>query len=52
MAARYSEAKKRRAALMSEATAFGHALENAGKTLRQLEYVKAFRDGRTDGYMR
>jgi hypothetical protein len=52
MVARYSEAKKRRAALMSEARAVGEKLENAGKTLKELEYVKAFWDGRSDGQVR
>jgi hypothetical protein len=42
MVARYSEAKKRRAALLSEAGALGDLLQKAGSVLNGLSYYTEF----------
>ncbi len=49
---RYSEAKKRRAALMSEASQHGENLRSVGEGLRRLEYYTEYWSGREDGHSR
>lgn len=49
MVARYSELKKRRAALLSEGYRIGEQLDSLGTSLKSLEYVGAFSDGRPTG---
>jgi hypothetical protein len=46
----FSKAKTRRAALLAEGHKIGQRLEEAGKKLRQLEFVEAFRDGTATSY--
>ena len=49
---RYSGAKKRRAALMSEANQCGATLQSLGQSLRQLEFCTEYWSGREDGHTR
>jgi hypothetical protein len=52
MVTRFSELKKHRAALIAEGRTIGDKLVTVGESLRSLEFVHAFADGRTDGYSR
>lgn len=52
MVNRYSELKKRRAALMSEAREMAQLLERAGRVLHDLEFYHEFHGGQKDGYAR
>jgi hypothetical protein len=49
---RFADAKKRRAALLSEGQLIGRQLEEVGSALKSLEFVHAFWTGRPDGYAR
>lgn len=52
MVSRFSEAKKRRAALLNEGHKFGQLLDDAATKLKTLNYVDAFWGGGQSGYAR
>lgn len=52
MVRRYSAAKTRRVALISEAQRLGGLLEAVGKSLREVNAVKAFADGKPESVAR